>query len=85
MTTLGSALPAGLAHHLADEEAEHALLAAAVRLDLLRVGGEDGVDDRRELGLVADGGLRQVVVRGDRALAPLAANAWSSASRVTLA
>ena len=35
-----------LLHHLADEEAEHALLAAAVGLDLLRVRGDHGVDHR---------------------------------------
>ncbi len=46
---LGIRLPAGLLHHLADEEAEQALLAAAVRLDLAGVGGEDGVDERLEL------------------------------------
>ena len=58
-----------LLHHLADEEAEHALLAAAVGLDLLRVRGDDGVDRRAELGLVADRGLREVVVGVDRAVA----------------
>ena len=35
-----------LPHHLAHEEPEHALLASAVRLDLLRMGGDDRVDDR---------------------------------------
>src|SRR5581483_3090374 len=38
-------LASGLLHDLADEEAEHALLAPAVGLDLLRVGDEYRVDD----------------------------------------
>ena len=50
LTTFGIRLAAGLLHHLADEEAEQALLAAPVRLDLAGVGGEDRVDERLELG-----------------------------------
>ena len=41
MTTFGIRLAARLLHHLADEEAEQTLLAAAVGLDLAGVGGED--------------------------------------------
>src|SRR4051812_47308515 len=47
-------------HHLADEEAEHSLLAAAEGLDLGRMGGDDLVDDRLELGRVGDRGLCEV-------------------------
>ena len=53
-------LAAGLLHHLADEEAEQALLAAAVLLDLAGVRGDHRVDDRVELADVADGLLGQV-------------------------
>src|SRR5215208_3748383 len=51
-----------LLHHLADEEAEQALLAAPERGDLARVRVEDLVDDRVELGGVGDGALREVRV-----------------------
>src|SRR2546421_1321152 len=44
----------GLLHHLADEEAEQTLLAAAERLDLSRIGGQDPVDQRLELCRVTD-------------------------------
>src|SRR5262249_38756424 len=47
-----------LAHHRADEEAEHALLAAAVRLDLLWIRREDRVDHRHKLSLIRDCCLR---------------------------
>src|SRR6185436_3854632 len=60
---------AGLLHHLADEEAEEALLAAAVLLDLPRVGSEDPVDERPELGRVGDGLLRQVRLGGEAGVA----------------
>ena len=46
-------LAAGLLHHLADEEAEQALLAAAELLRLARVRLDDPVDDRVELARVA--------------------------------
>src|SRR5438034_1018353 len=56
-------LPARLLHHLAHEEAEQALLAAAVGLDLLLVLAEDPVDHRVELAHVRDRGLGEVALR----------------------
>src|SRR4029453_5125532 len=44
----------GLLHHLADEEAEKALLAGAVRLDLIRVRGQHLVDERLEVAGLSD-------------------------------
>src|SRR5215211_8719565 len=55
----------GAAHDLADEEAEQALLPAAVRLDLARMCREHLVDDRPELRGVRDGGLGEVAVGGE--------------------
>src|SRR5262249_10300936 len=52
-------LAPGLLHHLADEEAEQALLAATVRLDLGLVLAEDPVDHRVELTGVADRAVRE--------------------------
>src|SRR3954468_7713981 len=54
-----------LAHHLPDEEAEHALLAAAVGRGLARVRGDDRLDHRYELRLVAQRGLREIRVGVD--------------------
>src|SRR5665647_2258596 len=54
-----------LLHHLPDEEAEHALLAAAVGLDLLRVRCEHRVDRGTELRGVADRRPARVVGRGE--------------------
>ena len=53
-------LAAGLLHHLADEEAEQALLAALVGGDLAGIRVEDPGDDRLQLGRVGDGLLREV-------------------------
>src|SRR5581483_742916 len=53
-----------LLHHLADEEAEQALLAAAEGLDLAGVRGQDPLDERSELGGVGDRLLGQVLVGG---------------------
>src|SRR5262249_17511663 len=55
-----------LLHHLAHEEAEHALLAAAIRLDLCRARIEDAVDERLELGRVRNDRLREDLVTVDR-------------------
>src|SRR5581483_6979512 len=59
-----------LLHHLADEEAEQALLARAVVLDLGEVRGENGVDQRRELRRLRDGDLLEQVVDRLRADEP---------------
>src|SRR5918996_656513 len=58
-------LPLRLAYDLADEEAEEALLAVAVRGDLAGVGLQDRLDDRLELGRFGDGFLREVGVGGE--------------------
>ena len=64
-------LAAGLLHHLADEEAEQALLAAAVLLGLLRVRGDDPLDHRIELGGVRDRLLRDMRVGAETGLTDL--------------
>src|SRR5665647_2489305 len=56
--------PAAGLHHLADEEADHLLLAAAILLGLGRVGGHDAGDDGLELRGVAD--LAEAVLLDDR-------------------
>src|SRR5207244_3315208 len=56
-------LTARLLHHLADKEAEQALLAAAISGDLALVCGEDLVDDRCKLAGVRDRRLGEVPVR----------------------
>src|SRR5258708_28440636 len=53
-------LAAGFLHHLADEEAEQAFLAAAVGLDVAGVRCDDPVDERVQLGGVREGLLSQV-------------------------
>src|SRR5215218_11159517 len=50
-------------HHLADEEAEQAVLAAAIRLDLTLVLREHLVDDRLELRRVGERLLLEVRIR----------------------
>src|SRR4029078_12693348 len=54
-----------LLHHLPDEEAEQALLAAPVLLDLRRVRGENRVDDRLECTRVRDRVPLDLRVRGE--------------------
>ncbi len=54
LTAAGFALPLARLHHLADEEAEDLLLAAAVLLDLAGVGGDDLVDDLLDGAAVGD-------------------------------
>src|SRR5262249_57581307 len=56
-------LALGLAHHLADEEAEQALFAAAIGLHLRLVLAEDPVDHGIELGSVGPAPLAQVLLR----------------------
>src|SRR5262249_2231774 len=54
-------------HDLADEVTEETLFAASVRGDLVGARGEDGVDERLQLGCVRDDGLRENGGRVDRA------------------
>src|SRR5207248_9626713 len=60
-----------LLHHLADEEAEQPLLAAAVGLDLAGVAGEDAVDERLQFGSVADQRLAEIRLRAELRIAAL--------------
>src|SRR6188472_1385916 len=54
-----------LLHHLSDEEAEQAFLAAPVLLDLRRVRSENRVDDRLERCYVRNGVLLEVRTRAE--------------------
>src|SRR6266403_3928147 len=63
--------PLRLLQHLADEEAEYALLAAAIRRNLIRVRHDDGVDRRLERRLVGRRALREKSVRCEAGAAAL--------------
>src|SRR5262245_51710302 len=67
----GVRLPLRLLHHLTDEEAEEAVLAVAIRLNLAGARREDGVDDRLQLAAVRDGLLREIRVGREARLAEL--------------